>query len=219
MLSAPKREEINHCTIKLIVGLIALSLGALTDLLADHPITSISASYWEDGWARNILVGFLFAIAAFLLAYNGQSRREMILSKVAAFAALGIALFPCECDSHHPETVPCVHGTSAAVMFLILTYFCYVFYCRAREKGHAQAKVRTCIYAACGISILAAIATLMVDYFSGKWISSKIVRLTFYGECTGLVAFGVSWLTASHWLPVINSRKERFKPFNGKSSS
>ena len=69
-------------------------------------------------------MGFLFAIAAFLLAYNGLSRTEMFLSKAAAAAALGVALFPCECGGH-PALVPYVHGASAAVMFLILAYFCY----------------------------------------------------------------------------------------------
>ena len=71
MLEAPKREEIDHRTIKLIVGVIALSLATLTGAFAGTPIASISASYYEGGWSQTIFIGFLFAIAAFLLAYNG----------------------------------------------------------------------------------------------------------------------------------------------------
>ena len=115
MLPTPKRQEIDHRTIKLVVGVIATSLAGLTSLFAQSRIASISASYYEGGWSQSIFIGFLFAIAAFLLAYNGQSRGEMVLSKVASVAALGVALFPCKCEVH-TELVPYVHGVSAAVM-------------------------------------------------------------------------------------------------------
>src|SRR4029453_11107877 len=74
MFSAPKQQEINHITIKLVVGIIALSLASLTSFFANSSITSISASYYEGGWSQSIFVGFLFAIAAFLLAYNEIGR-------------------------------------------------------------------------------------------------------------------------------------------------
>ena len=216
MFAIPKRPEIDHRTIKLIVGLIALSLASLTSFFAETPISSISASYYEDGWSRNIFVGFLFAIAAFLLAYNGQSTSEMVLSKVAACAALGVAMFPCDCGGH-PEIIRNVHGISALVMFAILAFFCLGFYERARSKGHSQARLRAYIYAVCGLTIVAAILVLTFDNFSDGLISAKIPRLTFYGERAGLIAFGISWLTASRILPVITSKEERFSPFSDQS--
>src|SRR6266850_164762 len=151
MLSTPSRREIDHRTMKLIVGVVALSLASLTSFFASTAITSISASYYETGWSQSIFIGFLFAISAFLLAYNGLSRGEMILSKVASAAGLGVALFPCECVIH--DVVPYVHGVSASVMFLVLTYFCYGFFRRARSKGHPQAQARATVYALCGIAI------------------------------------------------------------------
>ena len=54
MLSAPKQQEIDHLTIKLVVGLIALSLAPLTSFFANSYITSISASYYEGGWSQSI---------------------------------------------------------------------------------------------------------------------------------------------------------------------
>lgn len=211
MAMQPKREEIDHRTIKLIVGVIAISLPFLTSAFASNAIASISASYYEGGWSQSIFVGFLFAISAFLMAYNGLTPTEMLLSKVAAAAALGVALFPCECDSH-PALVPYIHGASAAVMFLILTFFCRAFYKRAMEKGYPQAKVRAAIYVACGLVILLAIAALAYDHFSGGALSARIARFVFYGESAGLIAFGVSWLTASRTIPVITRKEERFSP-------
>lgn len=212
MFAAPKREEIDHRTIKLIVGLIAISLASLTSLFASTPISSISDSYYEVGWSQSIFIGFLFAIAAFLLAYNGESRSEMLLSKLAAVAALGVALFPCGCGMH-TEFIPYVHAISAAMMFLILAYFCYMFFRRAKDKGHPQAKARAGIYAACGIAILLAILALAIDNLFPQSLSAHISRLRFYGEATGLVAFGISWLTASRVLPGITRKDERFSPF------
>jgi len=128
MLSRPKRLEIDHRTMKLIVGAIAFSLAALTSFFSAAPLDSISASYYEGDWSRNIFVGFLYAISAFLLAYNGKSVFEMRISKVAAFAAIGIAMFPCDCGGR-PEIFPYVHSACAAVMFLILSIFCFIFFC------------------------------------------------------------------------------------------
>jgi hypothetical protein len=211
LVPAPTKEEIDHRTLKLLVGLIALSLGNLTSFFASSKITSISASYYEGGWSQSILVGFLFAIAAFLLAYNGESKTEMVMSKFAAVAALGVALFPCGCNGH-VEIIPNVHFGSAAVMFLILVYFCYVFYKRARAKGHTEANRRAVIYALCGIVIIASILIIVIDKATAGVLSSRLERLVFYCERAGLVAFGISWLTASRVFPVLTRRDERFSP-------
>ncbi len=211
MFSYPKRQEIDHRTMKLIVGIVAINLASLTSLFSDNVIASISESYYFGGWSQVIFIGFLFAIAAFLLAYNGTSNGEMLLSKVAAMAGLGVALFPCKCGTH-AELVPYVHAVSAAVMFLILAYFCYGFFKRARSKGHSQAQLRATVYAICGIAILLSIVTLSIDGIFGGFITARIPRLTFYGEATALFAFGVSWLTASRVLPVLTRADERFYP-------
>jgi hypothetical protein len=199
---------------KLIVGVIAISLAYLTSLFASSDISSISASYHEGGWSQSIFVGFLFAISAFLLAYNGEWRSEMILSKVAALAALGVALFPCQCGVHD-QIIERVHATSAAIMFLVLAFFCYKFFQRARDKGHKQAKVRATIYALSGITIVLAILVLLFNNVSGDLVSARVPRLTFYGERTALIAFGISWLTASRFIPGLTRDDERFSFFGG----
>jgi hypothetical protein len=218
MALRPRRQEIDHRTIKLIVGVIAISLPFLTSAFAGSALTSISASYYEGGWSQSIFVGFLFAISAFLLAYNGLTPTEMVLSKVAAGAALGVTLFHCECGSH-PALVPYVHGASAAVMFLILTFFCRAFYKRALQKGYPEAKVRAAIYVACGTAIVLAIIALAFDHFSGGALSGRIPRLVFSGESVGLIAFGISWLTASRTLPVLTREDERFSPLRENNPS
>lgn len=221
MFSEPKHQEIDHLTIKLVVGIIALSLAPLTSFFATHSITSISASYYEEGPSQSIFIGFLFAIAAFLLAYNGFSQPDMVLSKIASVAALGVAMFPCEC-ANQTQLIPnvkgisgaMVHGISATAMFMTLVYFCYSFYqialAKARNEGNKQANRRACVYVGCGLLIVVSILTLVFDHFSKGILSSRIPRLTFWAETTALVAFGFSWLTASRILPGLTRHGEWF---------
>jgi hypothetical protein len=132
----------------------------------------------------------------------------MVLTKIAAFAAIGVAIFPCYCGGYE-EIIPYVHYISAAVMFLILAIFCYTFFERARGKRYAQAKFRAYIYAICGLIIAVAIAVMALDFILGGAISSKVSRLTFYCETAALIAFGVAWLIASRILPFITNKRER----------
>ncbi len=205
-------QEIDHRTIKLIVGGVALGLAPLTSALSPGPIASISAAYHEGGAAQSVLVGFLFAITALLLAYNGRSRTEMTLSKGAAVAALGVALFPCTCG-RYAVPWPWMHGLSASVMFLILAWFCLVFFRRARAKQHTQALRRATLYALCGAAIMLSIAVLALNALLGDAWLQAMPRLVLYGEATALTAFGIAWLTASHALPWLNRASERFAPW------
>lgn len=212
-------REINYRTMQLIVGIMAISLATITSLFAGEPrIESISASYHAGGWARDVFVGFLFAISTFMIAYNGRNTRECILGRIAAVAAMGVALFPCECGDPKNELIPKVHGISAAVMFLVLAFFCYGFYRAAKDKGYARAIARSRIYMVCLVVIVAVIAVLGIDAMTGGSLKKVFSRLTFWGENAGLIAFGISWLTASRALPGITTKDEFSEYWRGPAT-
>jgi len=212
MLSFSGKGEIDEHTGKLIVGITALFLATFTNYFAEDVLQSISDSYHESGWSRDIFVGSLFAISAFLLSFNGHSRPQMVASKIAAFAAIGVAIFPCVCEVHE-EIIPYVHAGSAAVVFLILAFFCYTFYIRAKDKGTSRAKFRAYVYAACGIAIVASVVVIALDALLDGAIRATIPRLVFYGENVGLVAFGIAWLSASRILPGFTTKDDRLPLF------
>ncbi len=214
ILPDPRTPEIDHRTIKLLVGLTASFLAIVTGWLAEYTIPSISESYYAGPWAQAVFIGCLFAISAFLLCYNGKTRGEMIGSKVAALAGLGVALFPCGCAGHD-EIIAHVHFGSAAVMFGILAYFCYKFHVRAQSKGYPQAKRRAYIYALCGFTIVLSMLLVAIDALVGLGVT----RLVFYCEAAGLMAFGISWLTASRTILGIASNAERFSPFTDRPAT
>ena len=210
LVGAPRRPEIDQYTIKFLIGAIAFSLPWIELALTGGSITSISASFWFDPgpWPRDVFVGSLFAISAFMVAYNGLSELEMWLAKVASLAALGIALFPCQCGDVAREIIPRVHLFSAAALFAVLACFCIIFFRRARAKGHRQANWRAVIYSVTGVGML-----VSMSLFAYYYAVSRSEQLVLWGETLGLVSFGVAWLTASRVIPGITSRSERERLF------
>lgn len=224
-------EQIDQRALKLLVGLIAVFLANVCSFFSVTSIDSISASYIEGGWPRDFFVGSLFAISAFLIAYNGLSIQEKCISKVAGIAALGIALFPCDCVKESLEQgaklsdLTCgqldalgraspVHYIAAATLFIMLAIFCRIFYQRAERKSNKEAKLRKRIYLVCGIVMIGSIVLMAAG--SLLHTSFGIPRFTFQGERAGLIAFGISWLTASKVLPGLSSDEERLKLIKSK---
>lgn len=210
----PEKREINQLTMKLIVGVIAIGIASVTSFTStkELPLTSISEAYFAGDWSRNIFVGFLFAISAFLLSYNGETVVHMILSRVAALAGIGVAMFPCRCGNRE-EIIPYVHYASAAVMFIVLAYFCVAFYRHASGKNHRQAHWRAKIYLSCFGAMVLSIAVLLVNAVWGRelGIEDRFPRIVFFGEAMALTAFGVCWLVASRVLPGITRSDERHR--------
>lgn len=228
------KPEIDHHITRLVIGFIALLLPVLTSIFATEDLKSISAAYLEHGIASDIFVGFLFAIAALLLSYNGKTICELVLSKVAAIAAIGVAVVPCKCEQPickvNGDTAfnifDNLHGAYALIMFLILAYFCYAFYQSAKNKvaknkeNKHSAKLRMRIYATSGCLILLSITTLLIDMLTEcPTFQLMEERLVFYLETLALIAFGISWLTASLTVPLVAHHSERCKVIPKSSPS
>lgn len=226
-----ERPSLDVRTLRLLIGCIAIGLAVLVQAVSPLPLTSISGSYFSGDWPRNFFVGCLFFIACFLIAYNGQRQIEAWLSKAAALAAIGVAVFPCDCaieatrqgagtlqclgmsaDRYtslsrcltHVQEIKGAHGLSAFAMFGILAVFCYIFYNRAREKEDERrtaARRRMHVYSTTLLLIIVAITAMLVDHFFGRIISDAWPTFVFWAEFVGLVSFGASWLTASYIVP------------------
>lgn len=208
-MTGPKSAEIDHRTLRLMIGLIGLLLAAATSLLSEGTILSISQSHCYGGWARDFFVGALFAVAAFMAAYNGFSKKEMWVAKVTAVAAVGVAWFPTKCPTQ-PEIIPGAHVISAVIMFLMLATFCRIFYVRSSGKTPPSAQRRAKLYATCGIAIVASMGLVAVDHFLGSPFKKVFPRLEFYCEEVALVAFGLAWLASSHILPWFTAPEEKW---------
>jgi hypothetical protein len=223
IIGKARRGEIDEYTIKFLIGWIAFLLPwvemAVT-WLTGQSLASISASYTFDPWPRNIFVGCLFAMAAFLLAYNGDSEPQLWLAKTGSLAAFCLALFPCECGDGKYEIVPHVHLIATIVMFGVLIAFCIIFYRRAQEKfkedkSHFEARRRRNIYVLCGFGM--GVSTLLLLTAAAcnlkGWPVTAVCPparpLVLWGETIGLVFFGIAWLTASKVFRPLARKEER----------
>lgn len=73
------------------------------------------------------------------------------------------------------------------------------------SQGNDLAQRRQVVYAVCATVIVLAMIAMLLD-----WVAGGVVpRMVWYGETAALIAFGVSWLTASRTLPVLAKPEER----------
>lgn len=81
-------------------------------------------SAYGSGEMRDVFVGVLWAIGAFLFFYKGYSRRENRALNVAGIAAVLIALFPTDWPGEPGTSTNTVHFASAVIFFLAIAYVC-----------------------------------------------------------------------------------------------
>lgn len=201
--------EIDHRTLKFMIAVVAFALANVTSVLADDSIHSISGAYKYGGWARDVLVGAMFAVAAFMFAYNGYRTLEKVLTKATAMAALGVALFPGEVEPAGSSTQT-VHTIASLVMFSTLAGLCWIFYLRAKRKNLMRANRRAWLYVICGWVMVASMLVVVVDHFMGGPLLQRVPRLVFHCERVALLAFGTAWLAASHIVPWFTDPEERW---------
>lgn len=199
-------RQINHKTMRLIIGLIAVLLAPMVMLLAnaEQPLTSISISYWTD--AQDIFVGSLVAVGFFLSAYNGRSETidwEFCLSKAACVFAIVVALFPTDGFSNKdipPAWISTVskifrleptqiHYSAAVLLFVCLIAMIWFFPNRAACKGKP---IRALIYRVIACSMVIGIVGIFIlGELIFDW-DNTVLLIEFFG----LTLFGAGWFLA-----------------------
>ncbi|WP_432201340.1 hypothetical protein ACRAQ7_03840 [Erythrobacter sp. W53] len=176
--------------------------------------TSLSAYYHFDmGKMRDVFVGILWAIGAFLFFYKGYTRRENAALTVAGLAAVVVAMVPMACNPSicAPSTtlMPAsgsVHGTAAIIFFLLVAYVC-IF--RSRDTlqlmTDAQLKARfTWCYRVLGCAmVILPIAIFLLDRFRPSGQESFV---TIAIETAGIFVFAIFWLVKSREIRILEQQ-------------
>jgi hypothetical protein len=205
---------LSYYTERKAVGLIALSLpfvlalGSIAVALAGpmhalpHPILQRSISDYYYTPMRNYYVGSLCAIAAFLACSRGYDRTDEITGYLAGAFTIGVALFP----PVNPRStlftpaqvqVGFIHTGFAALMFLVLAYFCIFLFRRSSpaKPSTRQKRHRNRIYEACGFTIIACMVIMVTLTLKAMIQAHHPSHLLFWCEAMALAAFGTAWLT------------------------
>lgn len=197
MISQTEPRLFDYRLLRFLVGLIAFFMPLVVLILAHQELASISASYYTG--ARDAFVGMLFIVGTFLIAYNGKTQIQAIMSKLAAIAAIITAVFPTSKVSCADSVCSRVHYGAAAILFVILIYFCLVFYLSAKKKSDRKKTRRMNIYLFCGIVMLVSVAGMFAASIFMKCSHMDALCITYWGEVVALEAFGVAWLVAGRW--------------------
>lgn len=198
------------------VGIIVIAIAfpfvlVVGGMLYDHISLqhSLSAYYWATGndgkSLRDVFVGVLFAVGAFLYLYKGFSNRENIALNIAGILAVGVALFPTPwgCDGHCPKLT--LHGTFAIGFFLSITFVAVkcapdTLGLIQDEKQRAKFKM---MYKTLAIIMLASPAAAFV--LNLLTLENKAFIL--YAEAAGIFAFAAYWLTKSRELSLTQAEE------------
>ena len=194
MTSSYTDKVFDYRALRLLMGIIAFVMPFVVNLVSSTPLSSISASYHTE--ARDIFVGLIFVVSAFMMAYKGHTKTEIWVSGVASLAAAVVALSPTSCDTCAPDIRSKIHYFGAAIMFGILAYFCLVPF-RKHTRGQGGKKERRArVYLICGWIIVLCILTIGIGNIILPDATMKSSHLTYWAEVVALEAFGVAWIVA-----------------------
>ena len=211
MANQTKSAVFDYRALRLLMGLIALALPFVVSMLSSRTLSSISASYHTE--ARDAFVGMLFIVSSFLWAYNGHSAIEAWASKVASLAALFVAIFPTACEFCETNIISKIHYSAAAVLFIILAYFCFIPFRKNTKDKKGKKGLRSKIYFVCGSVMIGCMLGMVVAKLALSDKTMKIFRITYWAEAIALVAFGFAWIVAGKYFRFLVDEKEALRLF------
>lgn len=212
-----KNKVFDYRTLRLLMGIIAFLMPIAVVIFSKSALSSISASYYTD--SRDIFVGALCIVGAFLLAYNGHETNQSIASKAAAISAFCVAYFPTTCDGCEATFKAYIHYFAAITLFSILAYFCFVFFRKKIKDSQGKALWRSRIYYFCGSVMSACILILVLVFLLVKLgiTSQELVdklRIIYIGEWIAMTAFGIAWMVAGKSFKFIVEEENLNHPIN-----
>ncbi|QAY78961.1 hypothetical protein ETR14_22285 [Sphingosinicella sp. BN140058] len=149
---------------------------------------------------RDVFVGMLWAIGAFLFFYRGHSIQEDLALNVAGISAVLVALLPMDwpADESGPMTTTgTLHSVSATLFFVMIAYVC-VF--RARDtlcmvqSGRRRRRFKR-LYVALGAMMLATPLTVYALQAVAPAVGNDHAILMV--EAAGVFVFAAFWLVKS----------------------
>jgi hypothetical protein len=208
----PERNQliVSYLVLRQAVGWIGtllpvvLIVGNAISSTASRP-DSMSGYYYTD--MRNIFVGALCALGAFLGAYDGHDDVDRWVTNVAGLGAVGVALCPTKPAaphlSTHQQVVGDLHLVFAAVTFIALGLMALRFAKADGEPRHYRA-ADDIIFRASGVTILSCVALAAASNLLPASVKAHW-PLLFIFEAVAVFAFGVSWFVKGHAIQALGA--------------
>ena len=200
----PDSLIISYMTFRKIVGLFGFSLVPvliLGSFIFDHTrYIQISVSAYYHTSMRDTLVGIVCGISLFLLSYNGYTKKDSIVSKLAGLFCLGIAFFPTSATNDKTDIISTFHYLTSAIFFVLLAYMSIFLFTKTSGSMTPQKKKRNKVYKVCGIIMLISVAGIPLSRINVIHEHIAFLKPTLLLETCALACFGISWLTKGEFL-------------------
>jgi hypothetical protein len=203
LLESENKLVMEYLILRKAIGVMAFAIPAVIPLGAaiffDNPLQGSISSYYYTGM-RDVLVGVLWAIGFFLLAYKGFEPQDDITGDIACVSAIGIAIFPTDkTGSEAFSWVAVLHYVFAAIFFISLIYFSLVLFTKTapKRKPTPRKLQRNRVYRICGYTMIACLVLIAIYIPIPAEAKSALERFkpVFWLEAVMIWAFGISWLT------------------------
>jgi hypothetical protein len=176
------------------VGLIGILLPFVL-MLGNHlyfgePFVLPSISQYYHSPMRDVFVGGLIAMAAFMFFYSGYSKWDRYAGMLAGLLTLGIVFFPTSASATSGGGK--IHGLFAVLLFLELASISIFRF--PRKRPGVDRRATDTFQVVCGLVMLSSMAAVLVYFFSRGFAKSDGC-FVFVMESIALLAFGVSWFT------------------------
>jgi len=196
-------QIISYYALRILIGATGMLLPLLLiigNLVANktmHIEFSVS-DYYDNSTAGDILVGVLFVLGFFLMAYKGFNRTDSRTANFGCVFALGVALCPTTSSNYF---IHIMHFVFAVLLFSVFIVFSiYLFRKSDQPKGfNKQKDKRNKVYLVCGINIIACIICITIGMIFLEDLC-KTYHLVFWFESLALMSFGFSWITKAEFL-------------------
>ena len=199
----------DYRALRLLVGVIAITIGPVVTIISSMPISSISASYHQE--ARDVFVGMLFVVSALLWAYNVHTIRESIASKGASIAGILVALFPTYCPTCSSDPTSKIHFVAAVTLFAILAYFCFGPFRKNTRNQKGKKRLRSGIYIACGVLMVGCLVVGSIVWFALTEDTLAANGIIYWVETIALSAFGFAWIVAGKYFRIFVDEEQRLR--------
>lgn len=199
---AKNDQIISYYALRTLIGAtgillpLLLIIGNLVASNTMHIEFSVS-DYYDNSTAGDILVGVLFVLGFFLMAYKGYDRTDSIAANLGCAFALGVALFPTTSPNNIVHTM---HFVFALLLFSVFIFFSiYLFRKTGPGRRTKQKDKRNRVYLTCGIVMIACILGIAASMFFFESFADTW-HVVFWLESVALISFGISWVTKAEFL-------------------
>jgi heme A synthase len=220
--NSPNDESavMSYFLLRQLIGIIGILLPFIliggASLLSNCNEFQPSISHYYYSIMHIVFVGLLCLMGGFLITYRGKINFENIISNIAGFCAICVAIFPTNFNGFRgvggnncqficlttanndmvPAYIGKIHFGFAAVLFVCFVFFCMVIFQKPDSDTQIGIKKerRNITYKICGIIIIISILCMAgITLYNGKTHDIWPDYVRFF-ETTSLIPFGFSWL-------------------------